>query len=250
MAEVVDNRPIIDVGDLLKLDTKKFKVAHPWWRGHGQNSWPLVASVHRITDRGTAYEAAIALRFQQRAPSRRLNCPGADDEAAWLFLMQHHRLPTRLLDWTESPLVALYFAVTEEAHDDTPGALWALDPFALNGRTMEDPVVVRSVHSRARPLILEAFNIDAPKNDDTVIALVTDEIDLRMLMQSSAMTIHGSGTPLETYEGSETFLTKFEVSAKAKSLIRKQLDYLGIRISSLFPDLDHLAVELRQMTYS
>jgi len=101
----------------------------PWWRGHADASWRLVPGVHRA-DHGPFYEANIATKFAQRAPTRHPNTPPEGALASWLFLMQHYGLPTRLLDWTESPLLATYFAVSEEGHATEDGALWALDPFS------------------------------------------------------------------------------------------------------------------------
>jgi hypothetical protein len=51
----------------------------------------------------------------------------------WLSLMQHHRYPTRILDWSENILVALYFAVVNRPEtEDKPGALFVLNTFKLN----------------------------------------------------------------------------------------------------------------------
>ena len=97
-----------------------------WWRGQGDASWFLKPFVYRITDHGARYEDNIIRRFQQRAPARYPNTPGLNDYFGWLFLMQHYRLPTRLLDWTESPLYATYFAVQDKKVETNDGSLYAL----------------------------------------------------------------------------------------------------------------------------
>jgi hypothetical protein len=99
-----------------------------WWRGHAQEPWPLLPGAFRPNVGDS--EKHFAARFVQKAPSRYLHCPTFNDFSSWLFLMQHHGLPTRLLDWSESPLAALFFAVRE--HSSVDACLWVLNPFKLN----------------------------------------------------------------------------------------------------------------------
>lgn len=73
-------------------------------------------------------EQSLAKRFKQNAYLLLSDIP--QNEWEWLFVMQHHGVPTRLLDWTESPLVGIYFAVNERPR--MAGALWALLPLELN----------------------------------------------------------------------------------------------------------------------
>jgi FRG domain len=89
-----------------------------WWRGQPLMG-KLVPRIHRKPDNRLVEQSAI-LEFRSKARTRHSSCPQEDDLPAWLFLMQHYRLPTRLLDWSESPLVAAYFAVTdmEKKHEN------------------------------------------------------------------------------------------------------------------------------------
>lgn len=76
-----------------------------WFRGHGRRNWKLVPGLAR-TERHLMAEHALIKRFMQNAMPLLPTAPR--DEWEWMFLMQHHRAYTRLLDWSESPLTALY----------------------------------------------------------------------------------------------------------------------------------------------
>lgn len=69
----------------------------------------------------------LLVGFQQQAHHHFRNIP-LNDLSSWFALMQHHGVPTRLLDWTSSAYVAMYFAVEEEPNEeDKFSAVWAID---------------------------------------------------------------------------------------------------------------------------
>ena len=107
-----------------------------WFRGHPEEYENLTPKIFRskyIQDIVVApdTERNIIEHFKRIAPALTQNTPNQNDHCRWLFLMQHHGAPTRLLDWTENALVALYFAV-ENFSAGKDGELWAIYPHSLN----------------------------------------------------------------------------------------------------------------------
>ena len=84
----------------------------------------------RFAEEGaTIVEDELRQEFIIRAPS--LSAERPQNSWEWYFLMQHSGAPTRLLDWTEGALIALYFAVRNKL-DETDAAVWVLNPWSLN----------------------------------------------------------------------------------------------------------------------
>jgi len=226
-----------------------------WWRGQRDQGWHLTPSVFR-EQRWTESESSYVERFQHKAPSRHQSVPAYEDRASWLFLMQHYRLPTRLLDWTESPLVAAFFAATVDkaamdhpsAVQDSDGALFALSPYRLNEAQVDDSRLIMPSDELAKPLIERAFDSGLPAKE-YVVAVRPMEVDLRLLVQLSVFTIHGMGTGIDTFPNHPMFLRKYDIPARTKAPLREQLKYLGIRDSSIFPDLEHLAADVASTTF-
>ena len=210
--------------------------AQIWFRGQEDFNWPLRPGIARH-ENPRGHEPNRSIHFMNRAQTRHSKCPDRDDLAGWLFLMQHYGLHTRLLDWSEAPLVALFFAV--EAMTDTDAAIFALDPHALNQSFQYGSHVLLPRHPAVTQLIGPAF-----QSEDTnpgVAAILAAEIDYRMLLQRSVFTIHGDSTPLESHLCADTFLIKLQIPGRAKPLIKQQLHVLGIDRAHLFPDLENLA---------
>jgi len=211
-----------------------------WFRGHAQASWKLVPFVLR--DYNKASEHYLMARFRLSAPTRYERCPELQDLARWICLMQHFGLPTRLLDWTASLMAAAFFAVT---YDPKPGpaAIWVLVPSELNKMSPERKEVTFSIHGReAEPLLQIAFDGGEPV--DTVLAVLGQDVDLRMTIQQGAFTLHGDSTPLEEKAGVDRALAKLIIPEKAKPTFDEELWVLGVRRSALFPDLSNLARDL------
>jgi len=109
------------------------------FRGHADAGWDLETSLDRetvldcktensrtVVRRAAFHEKPLLREFQKRAHQYLSHLPADDQIIDWLALMQHYGAPTRLLDWTRSPYVALYFAV-EESVRKNPAAVWAID---------------------------------------------------------------------------------------------------------------------------
>ncbi len=230
--------------DMLMEVFYKMGTYRPWWRGHADSRWRLLPHAYRGT-RSSDDERNYCLHFMTKAPARYPNCPTNDLD--WLFLMQHHGLPTRLLDWTESPLTALFFAVA--SHDSEPGALWALHASKLNKYQAKTPGILSPRNAAVQNIAEEAFRDTQQNLPYETLATGAPHIDLRMVTQQAVSTIHATRTPVEQLPNKSEFLEKIEIPRGHKEHLRLFLKMLGIKKSVLFPDLGHLAEEIASGTY-
>lgn len=219
-----------------------------WWRGQPKIEDDVLPSVFRekVFPSGwtSQKERDLTVRFLLGATTRHANWVEGDN-AHRLAAMRHHGLATRLLDWTLSPLFALFFAVRDDAKHDA--ALWALCPASLNqiefGRSnILSPYIDQEVKKLFKVPFQEVSY--APRK---VAAVAIREVDIHMSVQLAAFTVHGDSTPLNVRSDSEKFLLCFRIPSDAKSDLKDQLFVLGIRQSNLFPDLDNLAQELNRL---
>jgi hypothetical protein len=235
---------IVDLGTLEKAMQEAFSHYEEvmWWRGHCVAEWALRARVFRAPP--SYNEIDLLWEFVTRGLGRTAKAPSINDFAAWIQLAQHYRLPTRLLDWTNSPVAALYFAVNEQKWDGFDGCVWSLHKRLLN----EMQGLVASILTPTNPTTLEminpAFNHASPTPKFAALATAAGEIDLRMIVQQAAFTIHRDNEPLEVLDSGRPILFKFIVPAASKPHLRLWLRLAGTSRSSLFPDLGSLAEDI------
>lgn len=223
-----------------------------FWRGQlaGESLLPSVFRGEESPAEKSKRETRQALRFQASAAIRGSAVPATENHAKWLFLMQHSGLPTRLLDWSESPLVAAFFAVEERGNaqeDQKDAVIWLMNPMVLN---QVATVAGRGgLHSIQSPTLREsaAYAFDADnKLRGKVYALGGFHDIVQHMTQLSCFTIHGNDHPLENHPKAEKFLTRFVIPACKKSEMRMDLARVGIRRDILFPDFFNLAREIKE----
>lgn len=188
--------------------------------------------------------------FLFKARTRIETYPDDTDLAGWISLMQHHELPTRLLDWSKSPLVALYFAVHDyHRHNwkisETDACIWLMCPGKLNKSFGHEGLIYPLNSNTVLRMIKPAFKTRRDYNG--VMAASSIECHKRMIMQQSAFTIHSSHKPLEEFIYNKKWLKKIILPQKYLSNFAIELEILGITVSSIFPDLDNLSKEIRSL---
>jgi hypothetical protein len=158
--------------------------------------------------------------------------------------MQHFGAPTRLLDWTDGALLALYFAV-REANEMTNAAVWTLDPKWLNQRSVQIDSIVDWNWEHTKPYLSEAFSFKKLK-PELPVALDPPHIAPRVVAQRSRFTIHGRDPgALDTLaQEPSARLIKLTVSGSSLQQLKLDLALCGIDETTIFPDLEGLARQL------
>ena len=172
-----------------------------------------------------------------------------------LFSAQHHGVPTRLLDWTYSPLVAAFFATRPCEDDERTRAVWRLDWQAVHRQFRFPPIALLprdldalfEPHGHASPWQL--FGRD--RGADPFACLVEPpSLDARIAAQAAVFTMcSDKWQPFDAFlraHGLAEALTKFVIGGDCVAQIRDQLDLVGVDERRLFPDLDGVAAAIRR----
>lgn len=227
------------------------------YRGTRHPERPLLTSLDRLG--GTApphtkasLEGHVFRNFVRYSRPYPQHAQASDWEL--LVVARHYGLPTRLLDWSFSPLVAAHFAtVDREPVGDR--AIWRLDwkpvhrhfglaelalmPDALDGVLRE--------HGGIESLE-ELFQHDRAPGRDFACMFEPPSIDARLIAQAAAFTICSDRTrafdQFLAEHGLAEALTRYRIPLGSVSLVRDQLDFCAIDERRLFPDLGGLAAEL------
>jgi FRG domain len=169
--------------------------------------------------RTTLQEQKILEEFKRRSYLFLTHRPSTDWE--WLFLAQHFGLPTRLLDWSQNPLVALYFACKGLIKQSCDGMFYAY----WHGREPLD------IAKFSDPFKITRLEVVRPLH-----------LDQRVIVQRSLFTVE----PRNDKSGrASSEILFWHVSDNAKSKILRELELLGVNESSLVPGLSSVANDLK-----
>lgn len=234
-------KSISELVNYLSEDTKD--TSGPiWYRGHAIKDWELSPLLIR-----EEFDSEINLlkRFKQDA-TLFLN-PKPTVQYEWLFIMRHYGVPTRLLDWSESPLIGLYFVVNELLDND--GALLVLLPLELNkegNRVLEDADHLPSFEEDEFMQSYSPEKYSQEKMTEMLpIAFIAPRNTSRMQAQLSVFTIHHRHKiPIEQI-GDKKHIWRYCIPKDSKEKIKKELELLGISKFQLFPELQSVGEIMR-----
>ncbi len=212
-----------------------------WYRGHANSKFFLLAALLRYKN-GLDKEKYLFnsfKKFSDRISKRR------DSEWETLFDMQHYGVPTRLLDWSETFGVALFFAAkyNQSHHPDQDAAVYLLNPAALNRISGIDRVL-RVPDDESKFGYTDIYWKHTPFAATAPIAIEPILINERMLAQRGMFTVHHDKIdPLET-----AFPTAIRKVILPNAVIPAAMEFLelsNLTSFSIFPDLAGLSEFLK-----
>lgn len=272
-----EEHTISNVGDFLAHLPEQSN-EYPWgYRGLAKSTYDLRPSLFRslidFTSTSETNRQARAFRNLEnmllekfKAYARPHLAFEPNSNLAWLALGQHHGLPTRLLDWTENPLVALFFALKDESAENA--VVWAcLTPYVLreNENTLDALDVDLVGEDRTDE---EREFLTSQKLNKSLYRYHPSHTTNRITAQQGFFTIQsflkcmGDGNTLSLEEqfgldldpamvsGMEEpggpWFKKYIILPEHKTSIQRQLDVLGMNHYAIFPDLEGIAKKLRE----
>ncbi len=262
-------------------------------RGHANTSWGLLPTLHRFVGKlgefptkdrhfptrsdGRSSMTSVHVKVKSKRNSKgstrldnvesaaywefRAKCFSMQQQlhSGWdyLFLARHHGIPTRVMDWTENLLVAVYFAICDSC-TMTDSCIWVLNPYRLNLISMGSDDIYHPLRLCIDQDSGEPYDFDDLLTDpqpwpwQLPVALYPEQRSIRQHVQSGWFTIHGSSDKsLESQHqkqmkakgkrGNLPFLTKIVIPVSDHGELRELVSLAGWNRYTIYQDLDNLA---------
>lgn len=255
---------------------KKNDISKIWFRGEPSSKikTPLTPKIFRTED----YESAKAVEQHYRAEFKREAITKLKgkliDINDWnlYFIMQHYGVPTRLLDWTESALISLYFSINSKEYTTDDKVVWVLNPHKWNSEVLKKwskgRVKSSAIYFPQTDKKNKMFDEDEKLNLDEYLrhylyqetpnkrmnvedvkhpyAIYPYYLDDRMRNQTSCFTIHDQNIHnLSEHMVGKDCLRKIIISNEHLKEIKNELKILGITDSLVFPDLEGISKSIQ-----
>ena len=221
------------------------------FRGEASADANLATSLQRLGGDYADVEPHLLRSFRKYAHATAV---AEDSVWHWLALAKHHGLPTRMLDWTYSPYVALHFATAFAQRFGEHGAIWMVD-FVKTNRLLPDPLreaLAREGMNAATAQLLgdaarSLSEFDA-LGDDFVAFFEPPALDDRIVNQYALFSLMPDPHARmdEWLERRPELARRIILPADLKWEVRDKLDQANITERVLFPGLDGIATWLKR----
>ena len=235
-------------------DTRKRVGGEIWFRGVNKSTYQLKPGLFRhktfkVANDVNELEKKLIEDFSFRFNS--YTDFNERDDWDLLFLMQHYRIPTRLLDWSSSPFAGLFFAL-DGSSVDTNAAVWVLDPGEWNRGILEDIGGEERIYSTSDEEISQYHPGTRTKSARAEPLAIQGQVNNpRITAQKGKFVVFGQKVArMEEFESnSGTWnrppLTKIVIPGEKIADLAKAIFDFGITHTAIFPDLEGLAMEIK-----
>lgn len=217
------------------------------YRGMGNANWEVESTLQRLGNHAGIVELPLLRNFRRYAdPTHNI-----DATSLWndLAVGQHHGLPTRLVDWSNSPLVALHFAVGSTPDLEVESAIWMLSLRTINllPLRLQEVLKLENAHAfttRMLDKIATFEELDALRDEaDFIVVFEPPALDQRITNQYAMFT--ALPDPLASVSSflnrNPSYGQKIVIPSALKWEVRDKLDQSNFTERMLFPGLDGLA---------
>lgn len=232
-----------------------------WFRGVGNAAYSLSPSIHRhveVNDIDSLFrmETQLVTRYKERS----IPYLSSQMRDPWelLFLMQHYSVPTRLLDWTENPLIALFFALSSAKKNaangyDFDAAVWILSAAKWNQTVFKHQSYLGGAISPSDAMVNQSYAIgsDPRYMNELPVAILGIHNSPRIVAQRGSFTLFGKSLVamdniFRATDFPDETLKKIVIPSKLIKPLLDKLVWMGISDSVIYPDLEGLAKETKR----